>query len=370
MYAYKYVLFSTTTQQHTQSSMQIENKEEEQPQSFVTQQQLGLSWVGEIFKRMQHSKASENGTYYCFCDQVFNILHPATLIGCIQQLLEVERSLIQFVVFKISEFLIQSQEKLDDRGLILTIGANLSVAMQHATLFSQFPIEKLAIVKLVKVAKQEGLYCEYINKYLHTYISLSIYFLGLCVVFPQINKHKDNLTTICMHAFNKNDVIYEYIDSTIMNNIPLIRCSASDQMATADHPMHWITIAEGLHCGMKPYIQFELAEKTAETKDSGWDLAVKADFITPVLSSHKAVRIGRDLSHKYSNYHNIHTIKIWIKDYNTNVFDEWNVVYLSRCRSPPRSFTHPAPRVFQKTVTVRFIRHCDNQQTKWHWDSA
>ena len=114
---------------------------------------------------MKRSKDLANGTYYCFIDQLFNAVHPVTLISCIKSLCEeVEVSLIQLMCLKISQFLIFSSEALDDRGLILTIGANIVVAMHHPDIFSQFPIEKIAIVKLIKVKKkkQQGLCYEYI----------------------------------------------------------------------------------------------------------------------------------------------------------------------------------------------------------------
>lgn len=152
-----------------------------------------------------------------------------------------------------------------------------------------------------------------------------------------------------------------------MNNIPLIQCTTADQIPADDHPMHWLSIQHGYGVAVKPYFHFDLAVKSEETEESGWDLAVKADFVTPVISSHNGFAIGRTLAKHYSHYDNIHSIKVWIKDYSTDVFDEWHVVYLSKCRSIPRSFTHPAPRSFRSTVLVRFVRHCDSTQTKWHW---
>ena len=179
-------------------SMQIDNKESEPAQSFRTQQDLGLSFLGAIYERLKRSKDLANGTYYCFIDQLYNAVHVVTLISSVKLLCEeVELSLIQLVCLWISEFLVYSPEALDDRGLLLTVGANILVSMHHPSIFSQFPIEKIAIVKLIKVEKQQGLCYEYI------YLCRCIFFfcLGLCVVFPNINKHKDNLT-ICMHSIN------------------------------------------------------------------------------------------------------------------------------------------------------------------------
>ena len=158
-----------------------------------------------------------------------------------------------------------------------------------------------------------------------------------------------------------------YIDVPMNNNIPLLKCTAADPNQTIEHPMNWLTIAEAHQHSNKPYIEFHLAEKTSETKESIWDLGIRSDFVRVFLSSHEAMPIKRAWAHKYENYQNIHSMKMRIKDYHNKVTDEWNVVYLSICRGVPRSFTNPAPRSFQKTVLVRFIRHCDDTQTKWHW---
>ena len=152
-----------------------------------------------------------------------------------------------------------------------------------------------------------------------------------------------------------------------MNSIPLIQCSTADQIPGDDHPMHWLSIKHGYRFGIKPYFHFEMDLKSEETEESGWDLSVKSDFVKPVISSHTGVSIPRSLKQHYHNYENIHSIKVWIKDYCNEVFDEWHVVYLSKCPSLPRSFTNPAPRQYRSTVMVRFIRHCDETQSPWYW---
>ena len=164
------VLYNNTTTQQ-QSSMQTDNKESE-PESFATKQELGLTFLGEIYKRLKRSEEREDGTYYCYNDQLFNVVHPKIMINAVNVLLgqEVEESLIQIICFNISSFLTSSREELNDLGLIMTIGANIVVAMHHPDIFSQFPIEKLSIVKLVKVTKAQGLCYEYIYIYLCRYI--------------------------------------------------------------------------------------------------------------------------------------------------------------------------------------------------------
>ena len=174
------VHYNKTT--NIQLSIQNENKEEEQPQPFITQQHLGGTVGDEISNRLRHSKKAENGTYYCFCDQLFNRVHPQTIISCIKELLcdpEQTDVLIEMICVWITEFLIGSTQTMDDRDLIKTIGANIMVEMQNPTIFFQFPIKKIAIIKLVKVEKQPGLYCKD-NIYMYIYLCRHM-------VFPHIH---------------------------------------------------------------------------------------------------------------------------------------------------------------------------------------
>ena len=121
----------------------------------------------------------------------------------------------------------------------------------------------------------------------------------------------------------------------------------------------------------KPYFEFILRKK-AEIENyepTDWDEMISSGWITADIYSHNAMALDRQLSmSKFNCYDNIHTIDIFLVDFSTNEKDKWNVIFISRCESSPKSLTHPENnKQFQESVIYRFVRHSDGKRPQWIW---
>ena len=99
-----------------------------------------------------------------------------------------------------------------------------------------------------------------------------------------------------------------------------------------------------------------------------WKEMIASNFVTVDVTTHKGVKLSDAEAEQYNRYNNLHTIRIWVSDYFSDKRDEWNVTFVSRCMSYPRSLIHPENnRFFSEEVFFRYIRHSDHKRTQWHW---
>ena len=117
-----------------------------------------MPFITELWKRLRKSINDEDGTHYCFAEQLFTEVRPHALQNGLKQLMTREQQEQEHVVMNyckvISDFITVPQQTLEDDHLNNLVAANILLACQHPTILDLFPIYKFVIIKFVKLETQ------------------------------------------------------------------------------------------------------------------------------------------------------------------------------------------------------------------------
>ena len=116
---------------------------------------LGLPFVGELYSRLMKSQNLQDGSYYCYCQQLIKESNAVTLIKCIPELaknkkLNPNESIIQSICFEICSFITWSITKSQEIEFMRMIYGKIIVAAKHPLISINFPMKHISIIKLIK----------------------------------------------------------------------------------------------------------------------------------------------------------------------------------------------------------------------------
>ena len=118
-------------------------------------QLLGIELTSEMLKRLMTSNRNNDGRFYWYCFELFKRINVVNLIECIMNLVNGEGTQYQMITKLIIDCLLPIA-KYPDIDIITMINAKLIVAAQHPFIRIRYPIEKISIIKLVKLTSDNN----------------------------------------------------------------------------------------------------------------------------------------------------------------------------------------------------------------------
>lgn len=111
--------------------------------------QLGLPFIGEMYSRLIHSKRKQDGTYYCYAEQLIN---NAKALSVLKGINGIEENLHknQLICKNICDYITWPKHKLKDDGLIKIIDCRILLAMQHPIIHDCYKVTEIQTINLRK----------------------------------------------------------------------------------------------------------------------------------------------------------------------------------------------------------------------------
>ena len=118
---------------------------------------LGVAFAAELLKRVRKSTNKQDATYYCYVDELYNTIFPHALVTALRKLKNDENEDELNIAKMIVDFIITPINDLKDGRFSSIVAANITMALQHSSIFDKFPISKFVLIKLVKESEIRGL---------------------------------------------------------------------------------------------------------------------------------------------------------------------------------------------------------------------